>query len=165
MAALRGRPATAPPPPPARSAPAKRPANRQKPRKDPALAGPDGPAAYHLPTPEELDARVRGRPVGRTITSVCLDLGIFPGLVEGDFWCQLEHILRRYGGSLNRLYDVRAVREKSFERERDRRPDTWHIDWQDLRPETVRRALGYRVGDVVPPPDIPPHGLPAIVPG
>jgi hypothetical protein len=113
----------------------------------------DDPAASRLPPPEELAAEVSRRPVGRTIAYICMDLGIAPGLCMGDFWNQVEKTLRRYGGSLGRLYQVRARREESFQRERDRRPDTWHIDWRDLRPSTVRLALGCLIGEA------PPDGL------
>ena len=77
-----------------------------------------------------------------------------PGLCDGEFWNQVEKTLRRYGGSLGRLFQVRARREDIFQRERDRRPDTWHTDWRDLRPSTVRRALGCLIGE--PPPAIVP---------
>ena len=145
--------------PPAKPAPCLR-AERSRPRgPDPALLSPDDPAASRLPTPEECAADVRRRPVGRTIAYICMDFGIAPGLCDGEFWNKVERLLRRYGGSLNRLYEVRAQREETFQRERDRRPDTWHIDWRDLRPSTVRRALGCLIGEA-------PDGLepPAIVP-
>ena len=116
-------------------------------RPDPALLDPGHPDASRLPTQEELAAEVRRRPVGRTIAYICMDLGIAPGLCDGDFWNRVEKILRRYGGSLRRLYQVRARREESFQRERDRRPDTWHTDWRDLHPSTVRRALGCLIGE------------------
>ena len=155
--------------PPARPAPGPRPTPLQPRRPDPALLGSDDPAASRLPTPEELAAEVRRRPVGRTIAYICMDLGIAPGLCAGDFWNQVEKTMRRYGGSLRRLYQVRARREETFLRERDKSPDTWHIDWRDLRPSTVRRALGCLVGET---PrcligDTPPDGLgpPVLVPG
>ena len=123
-------------------------------RPDPAVLGPDDPRSFHLPTPEEFAADVRRRPVGRTILYICLDLGIVPGVCEGVFWYNIERLFRRYGGSLNRLYKVRFQREATFEKERDRRPDTWHIDWRDLSHATVRRALGCLFGE--PPPPIVP---------
>jgi hypothetical protein len=125
-------------------------------RPDPALLGPDDPDASRLPTQEELAGEVRRRPVGRTIAYICMDLGIAPGLCDGDFWNRVEKILRRYGGSLRRLSEVRARREEIFQRKRDRRPDTWHIDWRDLRPSTVRRALGCLIGET-------PDGLSPLV--
>ena len=119
-------------------------------RPDPALLDSGDPDASRLPSPEECAADVRRRPVGRTIAYICLDLGIVPGLCEGEFWNRVEKTLRRYGGSLGRLYRVRARREDAFQRERDRRSDTWHIDWRDLRPSTVRLALGCLIGEAPP---------------
>jgi len=115
---------------------------------------PDHPAAYYMPTPEELAAEVRRRPVGRTMAYICMDLGLAPGLCDGDFWNKVDRVLSRYGGSLDRLCRVRERREIEFRRERDRFPDTWHINWRDLSPATVRRALGCRFGE--PPPAIVP---------
>jgi hypothetical protein len=140
--------------------PSPRPAPLHPRRPDPALLDPGDPNASRLPTPEELAAEVRRRPVGRTIAYICMDLGIAPGLCDGDFWNQVEKTLRRYGGSLLRLDRVRARREESFQREHDRRPDTWHIDWRAMRPPTIRQALGCLIGET------PPDGLgaPALVP-
>ena len=140
--------------PPAKPAPTPR-AERSRPRRpDPATLGSDDPAASYLPTPEEFAADVRRRPVGRTIAYICMDLGIAPGLCDGAFWNEVYKIFRRYGGSINVLYKVRAKREETFQRERDRNPDTWHIDWRDLRDTTVRLALGCKIGE--PPPAIVP---------
>jgi hypothetical protein len=119
-------------------------------RPEPALLDSDNPDALRLPTADELAAEVRRRPVGRTMTYICLDLGIVPGLCEGEFWNRVEKTLRRYGGSLGPMYRVRGRREETYQRERDRRPDTWHIDWRDLRPSTVRRALGCLIGETPP---------------
>jgi len=135
-----------------RPAPQKRTAPQAPRLRDPALLDPEDPDSLRLPTPEELAAEVRRRPVGRTMVSICLDLGLVPGFCDGDFWDQIYHILRRYGGCFAPLFTLRARREETFQRERDRRPDTWHIDWRDLRPETVRRALGCRFGE---PPPVP----------
>jgi hypothetical protein len=135
---------------PARPAPQPRTEPRKPRRPEPAVLDLDHPEAFRMPTPEEFAAEVRRRPVGRTIAYICMDLGIAPGLCDGDFWYKVERTFRRYGGSINRLYEVRALREATFQRERDRRPDTWDINWQDLRPDTVRKALGYRVGEPLP---------------
>ena len=145
--------------PPAKPARSPSPAPLHPRRPDPALLDPGDPNASRLPTPEELAAEVRRRPVGRTIAYICMDLGIAPGLCDGDFWNQVEKTLRRYGGSLLRLDRVRARREETFQREHDRRPDTWHIDWRAMRPSTVRLALGCLIGET-------PDGLnpPVLVP-
>ena len=150
-----------PPPNPPRAKPT---APRRAPRKEPALLDADDPRAFYLPGEEELDAEVRRRPVGLTITYICLDLGIVPGLCDGDFWYRLERTFWRYGGNINPIFDVRFKREKTFEKERDRMPDTWHIDWQDIRPATVRLALGCRIGEPLPTDGLMP-GLPEPVPG
>ena len=140
--------------PPAKPAPTPR-AERSRPRRpDPATLGADDPGASRIPTPEEFAADVRRRPVGRTIGYICMDLGLAPGLCDGDFWDEVYKILRRYGGSFTRLYKVREQREETFQRERDRRPDTWDTNWQDLRDSTVRLALGCKIGE--PPPAIVP---------
>jgi hypothetical protein len=136
--------------PPAKPARRPRAASLLPRRPDPALLAPGDPDALRLPSPEELAAEVRRRPVGRTMTYICLDLGIVPGLCDGEFWNRVEKTLRRYGGSLGRMYRVRWRREDSFQRERDRRPDIWHIDWRDLRPSTVRLALGCLIGETPP---------------
>ena len=130
--------------------------------KDPALLGPDDPASYHIPTDEEADAWVRRQPVGRTIMSICVDVGLAPSLCHGDFWSMIDKVRWCFGGSIHPLYDMRAIREKSFERERDRRPETWHIEWRDTRPETVRKALGCCIGER--PPGLETYDLPIIVP-
>jgi hypothetical protein len=145
--------------PPAKPAPPKQTTPIRPRRKEPALLGPDDPGAYDLPTPEELDAEVRRRPIGRTITYICLDLGIVPTLCDGEFWIKVEKIFRRYGGNFDRLDRARAEREKTFQRERDGLPETWHIDWRDIRKSTARRALGYLIGETLEAP-----ALPAIVP-
>jgi hypothetical protein len=150
-----------PPPGPARAPRAALAANRHP---DPATLGPDDPAACRLPTQQELEAWARRRPVGRSMAYICMDLGIVPGLCDGAFWNKVEKVLRRYGGSLDRLCRIRERREEDFQRERDRRPETWHTDWRDLRKSTVRAVLGCLIGEVVPPPDGPATGLPSIVP-
>jgi hypothetical protein len=121
---------------------------------------------------EDLAAEVRRRPVGRTIAYIRMDLGIAPGLCAGEFWNQVEKTLRRYGGSLNHLYQLRARREAAFQRERDKRPDTWSIDWRDPRPSAVRTAFGWLIGEAAVPAGGTPDwhacdiiGPPLLVPG
>ena len=120
-------------------------------RRDPSLLADDDPRAFHIPTDAELDAEVKRRPVGRTLTYICLDLGLVPGLCDGDLWHRVYTILRCCNGSIHQLYRVRARREETFQRERDRRPDSWHINWRDLSETTVRRALGCKIGETPPP--------------
>ncbi len=83
---------------------------------------------------------------------ICMDLGVVPGFCADAFSDRLLKAIRRYGGSLRRLYDVRARREKSFAQQHDRRPETWHWDWRDLRIPAVRHALGLLIGEAPPSP-------------
>jgi hypothetical protein len=135
------------PPPAPRAKPA---SPRRKPRKEPSVLPDDDLRAFYLPSDAELDQEVRRRPVGRTMTYICLDLGIVPGFCASEFVNQWINVLRRYGGSLDRLARVRERRRESFERERDRRPETWYWNWRDLREPFVREALGLLIGE---PPD------------
>ena len=123
-------------------------------RKEVSLLADDDPRAFYIPTDAELDAEVRRRPVGRTLTYICLDLGLIPGFCGGDMWGEVYSILRYCGGSIHQLYRVRGRREETFERERYRKPDTWHIEWRDFSDAAVRAALGCRIGET-PPPIVP----------
>ena len=131
--------------PPAKPAPPPRPAPLHPCQPDPALLGPDDPAASRLPTPEEFAAEVRRRPVGRTIAYICMDLGIAPGLCDGDFWNQVEKTLRRYGGSLRRLYQVRARREDSLPARTRQTPG--HLAHRLAGHAPINRAPGARLPD------------------
>ncbi len=136
--------------PPAKPAPAKQSAPTRPRCPEPVLLGLDDPASLRLPTPEELDAEVRRRPIGRTMTYICIDLGIVPYLSDGLFWDKVDKAMRYYGGSLTPLYRIRAEREKTFQRERDRRPETWHIDWREMPRAQLRMTLGCLIGETPP---------------
>ena len=106
------------------------------------------PDDLRIPTPEELDAEVRRRPFGRTILSICMDLAVIPGFCTGPFWNQISDTLMNYGGSFTTLFKIREHRETSFQKERDKKPDTWDFAWKHPPLETVRKVLGYLIGDV-----------------
>jgi hypothetical protein len=139
-------------------------APRRATRKEPSLLDDDDPRAFYLPTDAELDAEMRRRPVGRTMTYICLDLGIVPGFCEDKFFDGYMNAIRRYGGSLAPLFDVRARRAKTFERERDRRPETWHIAWDGVPNPAVRQALGLLIGEPAQHAGFSPGAEPAPVP-
>ena len=113
---------------------------------------PFDPDSLHIPNLKELEAEVRSRPIGRTIAYICMDLAVIPGFCTGEFWNEIFETLRWYGGSFTTLCAVRTKREKSYRRERERYPDTWVWDWRDHRPPTVRRVLGYLIGEDPPDP-------------
>ena len=106
------------------------------------------PDDLRIPTPEELDAEVRRRPFGRTILAICMDLAVIPGFCTGPFWNQISDTLMNYGGSFTTLFKMREHRETSFQKERDKKPDTWDFAWKHPPLETVRKVLGYLIGDV-----------------
>ncbi len=57
------------------------------------------PSLHRLPTPEEIDAEVRRRPIGAVLVDICLDLGIVPAQMNDE----LRLVLIGHGGSLARL--------------------------------------------------------------
>src|SRR5271169_550869 len=98
VVALAARPAA--PPRPARApaqraprAPRAAPAARPTEAADPRLA--------LLPTPEQIAAEVRRRPVGAVIADICRDLGIIP---THPLWQELSVAIIWHGGSFNRLF-------------------------------------------------------------
>ena len=113
---------------------------------------PNHPANFHIPGLQELEAQIRRRPIGRTIADICTDLAVIPGFCTGQFWAGLFETLQSYGGSLTAMYETRGHREQTFRRERDKRPETWHCNWQDLRPATIRHLLGNLIGEPPPAP-------------
>ena len=128
---------------------------RRASQREPSLLPDENPRAFYLPTDAEFDREVARRPVGLSITYILLDLGVVPGFCDGEFWNKIYNVLRRYGGNINQFYAVRTRRAETFERERHFRPETWDINWRDLNPANVRKALGCLVGE---------SQLPAIVP-
>ncbi len=108
---------------------------------------PFDPDDLRIPTIEELDAEVRRRPFGRTIAAICMDLAVIPSFCTGFFWNDLFETLRAYGGSLTVICKVRESRAISFQKERDKRPDTWDFAWKFPPPETVRQVFGYMIGE------------------
>jgi hypothetical protein len=53
-----------------------------------------------LPTPEQIAADVRRRPIGAVIADICRDLGITP---SHKLWRTLQNAIIRYGGNYTRL--------------------------------------------------------------
>ena len=109
---------------------------------DPALA---------IPTPEEIEAQVRRRPLGRTLVEICLDLAVVPGFCTGPFWNQLFELMQCHGGSVVTLMRERCRREEAFGKEQDRHPcgNRGLPDWQR---EAIRRVLGFFIGEASPDP-------------
>jgi len=53
-----------------------------------------------LPTPEQIAAEIRRRPIGAVIVDICLDLGIN---MRHPLWPEIRHAMLMFGGSLVRF--------------------------------------------------------------
>ncbi len=63
-----------------------------------------------LPTPEQIAAEVRRRPIGAVIADICRDLGIMP---NHPLWRELRVVIIRHGGSLGRL--LKDIFDRAFQ--------------------------------------------------
>src|SRR5271166_6004518 len=97
VVALAARPAA--PPRPAR-APAQRAPRAPRPASARPTREADPPLAL-LPTPEQIAAEVRRRPIGAVIADICRDLGIMP---SHPLWQELSVAIIWHGGSFPRLF-------------------------------------------------------------
>lgn len=93
-----------PPPPPSRRAP--RPA---RPAAQPARAA-DSPLD-RMPTPKQIAAAVRQRPIGAVLADICFGLGIVP---PHPLWHELQDAIMEYGGNLIAL--VKKTLDQGFKR-------------------------------------------------
>jgi hypothetical protein len=64
------------------------------------------PDVVSLPTPEEIAAILRRRPVGAVIADICRDLGILPGNIEPDLWRELMRTFAEYGGNFPAYFNT-----------------------------------------------------------
>jgi hypothetical protein len=80
----------------------RRAAIRSAPRAPRALTPRDDQAAplAAMPTPEQIAAQVRRRPIGAVIADICRDLGITP---SHKLWRSLQSAIIRYRGNYTRL--------------------------------------------------------------
>ena len=73
-----------------------------------------------LPTPEQIAAEVRRRPIGAVIADICRDLGIMP---NHPLWPELRVLIIRHGGNLANL--VKDILDRAFQRLASDRPPAW----------------------------------------
>ena len=101
----------------------------------------DGPIdPGRLPTMKEIEAEVLSRPPGRTIADICRDLGVISAFCTRDFWDAVMLALACYDGSMLTLLEDMQDRSDRFDEEQ---PD----DRMLVCPETLRRVLGFRIGE------------------
>ncbi len=71
------------------------------PRQAPAPSADEADARLvHLPTPEQIAAKIRRQPIGAVIADICRDLGILP---SNPLWRELQIAIIREGGNLANL--------------------------------------------------------------
>ena len=71
--------------------------------------GETDPRLARLPTPAQIAAEVRRRPIGAVIADICRDLGIMP---SHPLWRELSLVIIEHGGSLARL--VKDILDQAF---------------------------------------------------
>ena len=77
----------------------------------------DDPMHFAMPTLQELESQVRRRSVGRTISDICMDLGIDAIACDGAFWQDLYRVLITFGGKHEDIFNTQERRRKAFLRE------------------------------------------------
>jgi len=77
------------------------------------VAGADARLA-RLPTPEQIAAEIRSRPVGAVIADICRDLGI---RTDHPLWRDIQMAIILHGGSLARFIDDIFERARCFRSE------------------------------------------------
>ncbi len=87
---------------------------RSEPRSEPKAPAarstqPAAPALTSLPTPEQIAAEVRRRPIGAVLADICRDLGILP---SHPLWRELQIAIIRYDGNYAAL--VKDILDRAF---------------------------------------------------
>jgi hypothetical protein len=99
-----------------------------------------------MPTLQDLERQARRRPIGRSIQDICLDLAVVPGFCHSQFWNELFNIMTWFGGSVTRLMQQKARRQRAFANEQDRKPGS-NWDWLRLKRDELRQLLGFFIGE------------------
>ena len=79
-----------------------------QPRKTPRgrRTDPDDPLHFSIPTLKELECQIRRRSIGRTITEICMDLGVIAGGCDGECWNEIYLTLTNFGGKFEDFFRV-----------------------------------------------------------
>ena len=111
-----------------------------------------------LPTLEEIEAEVRRRPYGRTISDICRDFGIVPGLCTRPFWDAIMEVIACYQGSAIDLFENMQRKSEQYEQEQENSPESEQLD--QAGPLYLDQALGFKLGE---PPVDPFYDIPVAV--
>ena len=55
--------------------------------------------------------------------------------------------MTNFGGNFHPFHEVQTQRREAFQKERDKRPDTWNWQIWDKAKDAVREMLGFRLGE------------------
>jgi hypothetical protein len=98
------------------------------------------------PSLQDLERQVRRRPIGRTISDICSDLAVVPGLCTAPFWAALTEMMLCLGGSIATLMQEKTRRREAFIQEQNRQPGS-NWDWLRLQRDAIRQVLGFFIGE------------------
>jgi hypothetical protein len=99
-----------------------------------------------MPSPEDLERQVRRRTIGRTMTDICLDLGVVPGFCTAVFWNHLFTIMHCLGNGVATLMREKTRRGDAFAQQPESSPES-NWDWRDLRRDAIRQVFGFLIGE------------------
>jgi hypothetical protein len=95
---------------------------------------------------QDLERQVRRRSIGRTISDICSDLAVVPGLCTAPFWAALSEMMHCLGGDVATLMRQKSQRREAFIREQNSQPGS-NWDWLRLQREAIRQVLGFFIGE------------------
>ena len=121
------------------------PATRKPALRPPNPTGRDDPE-FFTPTLQDLERQVRRRSIGRSISDICSDLGVVPGICTAPFWAALSEMMLCLGGNIATLMQQRSHRREAFIQEQNSQPaSNW--DWLRLQRDAIRQVLGFFIGE------------------
>jgi len=99
----------------------------------------------HLPTPAQIEAEVRNRPIGRTVAAICRDLGIVPGMCTREFWDALMEAIACYEGSAVQYWQEMHRRSEAIQQAALDDPELQRLEQHAaLYPH---QTLGFKLGE------------------
>jgi hypothetical protein len=120
------------------------------------------PDLDNLPTLKQLEAQIRRREIGATLTDICLDRGSAPALCVGNFWYALMRQIMWCRGNLYKFTKDLSRRQAEFEPQMKPTPP---LCFPEHRRQGIQRMLGFFIGErwpVMPDPYDAPRGMQAL---
>ncbi|HUB50215.1 MAG TPA: hypothetical protein VMB73_35030 [Acetobacteraceae bacterium] len=110
----------------------------------------------HLPTLEQIEAEVSRRPFGRTISDICCDFGIVPGMCTRAFWDAIMQAIMFYQGRVVSLSGNILCKSEQYRQEQETDPISERME--RTGPLYLDQVLGFKLGE---PPVDPFSDIPA----